>query len=152
MGLTLWRLSCPELIFSSVDIESPWIQCPGDVITETDEHQRSANISLSAPMLGDNSGDEVSFTSALSFFIFHFESGTQVLCIHFKTRLCLSSSGYGAGDPCSKPHAAFPYRNWAHNIHSNRPHRKQGQLLFHCYCSWWGCIPSTTDSNLHGLI
>uniref|UniRef100_A0A8C2AZW3 Sushi, von Willebrand factor type A, EGF and pentraxin domain-containing protein 1 n=1 Tax=Cyprinus carpio TaxID=7962 RepID=A0A8C2AZW3_CYPCA len=45
------------------DIEPPWIQCPGDVITETDEHQRSANISLSAPMLGDNSGDEVSFTS-----------------------------------------------------------------------------------------
>uniref|UniRef100_A0A8C1JXS3 Sushi, von Willebrand factor type A, EGF and pentraxin domain-containing protein 1 n=1 Tax=Cyprinus carpio TaxID=7962 RepID=A0A8C1JXS3_CYPCA len=41
------------------DIEPPWIQCPGDVITETDEHQRSANISLSAPMLGDNSGDEV---------------------------------------------------------------------------------------------
>uniref|UniRef100_A0A8C2KBK0 Sushi, von Willebrand factor type A, EGF and pentraxin domain-containing protein 1 n=1 Tax=Cyprinus carpio TaxID=7962 RepID=A0A8C2KBK0_CYPCA len=45
------------------DIEPPWIQCPSDVITETDEHQRSANVSLSAPMLGDNSGDEVSFTS-----------------------------------------------------------------------------------------
>ncbi|XP_056610750.1 sushi, von Willebrand factor type A, EGF and pentraxin domain-containing protein 1 isoform X1 [Triplophysa dalaica] len=41
------------------DIEPPWIQCPGDVITETDKHQRSANISLSAPVLGDNSGDEV---------------------------------------------------------------------------------------------
>ncbi|XP_056124585.1 sushi, von Willebrand factor type A, EGF and pentraxin domain-containing protein 1 isoform X2 [Rhinichthys klamathensis goyatoka] len=41
------------------DIEPPWIQCPGDVITETDEHQRSANVSLSAPMLRDNSGDEV---------------------------------------------------------------------------------------------
>uniref|UniRef100_A0A671PAW8 Sushi, von Willebrand factor type A, EGF and pentraxin domain-containing protein 1 n=1 Tax=Sinocyclocheilus anshuiensis TaxID=1608454 RepID=A0A671PAW8_9TELE len=41
------------------DIEPPWIQCPGDVITETDEHQSSANISLSAPLLGDNSGDEV---------------------------------------------------------------------------------------------
>uniref|UniRef100_A0A8C1SD31 Sushi, von Willebrand factor type A, EGF and pentraxin domain-containing protein 1 n=1 Tax=Cyprinus carpio TaxID=7962 RepID=A0A8C1SD31_CYPCA len=45
------------------DIEPPWIQCPSDVITETDVHQRSANVSLSAPMLGDNSGDEVSFTS-----------------------------------------------------------------------------------------
>ncbi|XP_067257599.1 sushi, von Willebrand factor type A, EGF and pentraxin domain-containing protein 1 isoform X2 [Chanodichthys erythropterus] len=41
------------------DIEPPWIQCPGDVITETDEHQRSANVSLNAPMLRDNSGDEV---------------------------------------------------------------------------------------------
>uniref|UniRef100_A0A9J7ZG39 Sushi, von Willebrand factor type A, EGF and pentraxin domain-containing protein 1 n=1 Tax=Cyprinus carpio carpio TaxID=630221 RepID=A0A9J7ZG39_CYPCA len=41
------------------DIEPPWIQCPSDVITETDVHQRSANVSLSAPMLGDNSGDEV---------------------------------------------------------------------------------------------
>ncbi|XP_051576791.1 sushi, von Willebrand factor type A, EGF and pentraxin domain-containing protein 1 isoform X5 [Myxocyprinus asiaticus] len=41
------------------DTEPPWIQCPGDVITETDEHQRSANISLSAPMLRDNTGDEV---------------------------------------------------------------------------------------------
>ncbi|XP_055055760.2 sushi, von Willebrand factor type A, EGF and pentraxin domain-containing protein 1 isoform X1 [Misgurnus anguillicaudatus] len=41
------------------DMEPPWIQCPVDIITETDKHQRSANISLSAPMLGDNSGDEV---------------------------------------------------------------------------------------------
>ncbi|KTF77456.1 hypothetical protein cypCar_00003159 [Cyprinus carpio] len=59
MGLTLWRLLIPERFFSSVDIEPPWIQCPSDVITETDVHQRSANVSLSAPMLGDNSGDEV---------------------------------------------------------------------------------------------
>lgn len=49
------------MFVSSVDVEPPWIQCPGDVITETDEHQRSANVSLSAPMLRDNSGDEVSF-------------------------------------------------------------------------------------------
>lgn len=149
MGLTLWRLSNPELIFSSVDIEPPWIQCPGDVITETDEHQRSANISLSAPMLRDNSGDEVSFTS---FCIFHIKSTAQVLCVCFNMRFCISSSGCGAGDPCSKPHAAFPCRNWVHNIHSDRPRRKQGQLLFHCYCSWWGWIPSTTDSDLHSLI
>jgi len=65
-GVDVMEIFEPELISSSfVDIEPPWIQCPGDVITETDEHQRSANISLSAPMLRDNSGDEVSFASAL---------------------------------------------------------------------------------------
>ncbi|XP_072543610.1 sushi, von Willebrand factor type A, EGF and pentraxin domain-containing protein 1 isoform X2 [Salminus brasiliensis] len=41
------------------DAEPPWIQCPGDVVTETDEHQGSSNVTLSAPILGDNSGDEV---------------------------------------------------------------------------------------------
>uniref|UniRef100_A0A8B9JCB5 Sushi, von Willebrand factor type A, EGF and pentraxin domain-containing protein 1 n=1 Tax=Astyanax mexicanus TaxID=7994 RepID=A0A8B9JCB5_ASTMX len=44
---------------SCADAEPPWIQCPGDIITETDEHRGSSNVTLSAPVLGDNSGDEV---------------------------------------------------------------------------------------------
>ncbi|TRY57481.1 hypothetical protein DNTS_014228 [Danionella cerebrum] len=51
-GDNLQKVTC-------TDEEPPWIQCPGDVITQTDEHQRSANVSLSAPFLRDNSGDEV---------------------------------------------------------------------------------------------
>ncbi|XP_030635356.1 LOW QUALITY PROTEIN: sushi, von Willebrand factor type A, EGF and pentraxin domain-containing protein 1 [Chanos chanos] len=41
------------------DSEPPWIQCPGDVVTETDKRQGSANITLNAPSLRDNSGEEV---------------------------------------------------------------------------------------------
>ncbi|KAL7822674.1 hypothetical protein AOLI_G00331130, partial [Acnodon oligacanthus] len=41
------------------DAEPPWIQCPGNVIVETDEHQGSSNVTLSAPAVGDNSGDQV---------------------------------------------------------------------------------------------
>lgn len=55
----LFICSNDSIISIFVDVEPPWIQCPGDVITKTDEHHRSANISLSAPVLGDNSGDEV---------------------------------------------------------------------------------------------
>ncbi|XP_017574246.1 sushi, von Willebrand factor type A, EGF and pentraxin domain-containing protein 1 isoform X1 [Pygocentrus nattereri] len=41
------------------DAEPPWIQCPGNVIVDTDEHQGSSNVTLSAPVVGDNSGDQV---------------------------------------------------------------------------------------------
>ncbi|XP_035375850.1 sushi, von Willebrand factor type A, EGF and pentraxin domain-containing protein 1 isoform X3 [Electrophorus electricus] len=42
------------------DAEPPWIECPGNIIMETDKHQGSSNITLGAPILGDNSGEEVS--------------------------------------------------------------------------------------------
>lgn len=44
-----------------IDSEPPWIQCPENIVTQTNKHQGSSNVTLSAPVLRDNSGDEVSF-------------------------------------------------------------------------------------------
>ncbi|KAK3545348.1 hypothetical protein QTP70_004069 [Hemibagrus guttatus] len=41
------------------DAEPPWIQCPEDIITLTNKRQGSSNVTLSAPVLRDNSGNEV---------------------------------------------------------------------------------------------
>ncbi|GAA6078945.1 sushi, von Willebrand factor type A, EGF and pentraxin domain-containing protein 1 isoform X1, partial [Tachysurus ichikawai] len=39
--------------------EPPWIQCPENIITPTNKRQGSSNITLSAPVVRDNSGNEV---------------------------------------------------------------------------------------------
>uniref|UniRef100_A0A8C8CUC4 Sushi, von Willebrand factor type A, EGF and pentraxin domain-containing protein 1 n=1 Tax=Oncorhynchus tshawytscha TaxID=74940 RepID=A0A8C8CUC4_ONCTS len=41
------------------DSERPWIQCPRDVVAETDERCGTANISWKVPTATDNSGEEV---------------------------------------------------------------------------------------------
>ncbi|XP_045068130.1 sushi, von Willebrand factor type A, EGF and pentraxin domain-containing protein 1 isoform X2 [Coregonus clupeaformis] len=41
------------------DSERPWIQCPRDVVAETDERRGTANISWNMPTATDNSGEEV---------------------------------------------------------------------------------------------
>nr|XP_046184667.1 sushi, von Willebrand factor type A, EGF and pentraxin domain-containing protein 1-like isoform X3 [Oncorhynchus gorbuscha] len=41
------------------DSEPPWVQCPGDVVAETDERRGTANISWNVPAATDNSGQEV---------------------------------------------------------------------------------------------
>ncbi|KAI5629830.1 sushi, von Willebrand factor type A, EGF and pentraxin domain-containing protein 1 isoform X1 [Silurus asotus] len=41
------------------DAEPPWIQCPENIVTQTNKHQGSSNVTLSAPVLRDNSGNEV---------------------------------------------------------------------------------------------
>ncbi|XP_026155176.1 sushi, von Willebrand factor type A, EGF and pentraxin domain-containing protein 1 isoform X2 [Mastacembelus armatus] len=41
------------------DTEPPWIQCPGDIVAETDERRGTANISWNVPNTTDNSKDEV---------------------------------------------------------------------------------------------
>ncbi|KAL0970174.1 hypothetical protein UPYG_G00238360 [Umbra pygmaea] len=41
------------------DSEPPWIQCPRDVVAETDERRGTANISWNVPTAIDNSGEEV---------------------------------------------------------------------------------------------
>ncbi|XP_028973250.2 sushi, von Willebrand factor type A, EGF and pentraxin domain-containing protein 1 isoform X3 [Esox lucius] len=41
------------------DFEPPWIQCPRDVVAETDERHGTANISWNVPTATDNSGEEV---------------------------------------------------------------------------------------------
>ncbi|XP_024000115.2 sushi, von Willebrand factor type A, EGF and pentraxin domain-containing protein 1-like, partial [Salvelinus sp. IW2-2015] len=41
------------------DSERPWIQCPRDVVAETDERRGTANISWNVPTATDNSGEEV---------------------------------------------------------------------------------------------
>uniref|UniRef100_A0A673WK27 Sushi, von Willebrand factor type A, EGF and pentraxin domain-containing protein 1 n=1 Tax=Salmo trutta TaxID=8032 RepID=A0A673WK27_SALTR len=41
------------------DSERPWIQCPRDVVAETDERRGTANISWKVPTATDNSGEEV---------------------------------------------------------------------------------------------
>uniref|UniRef100_A0A8C7PT42 Sushi, von Willebrand factor type A, EGF and pentraxin domain-containing protein 1 n=1 Tax=Oncorhynchus mykiss TaxID=8022 RepID=A0A8C7PT42_ONCMY len=41
------------------DSERPWIQCPRDVLAETDERCGTANISWKVPTATDNSGEEV---------------------------------------------------------------------------------------------
>ncbi|XP_034532135.1 sushi, von Willebrand factor type A, EGF and pentraxin domain-containing protein 1 isoform X3 [Notolabrus celidotus] len=41
------------------DTEQPWIQCPGDIVAETDERRGIANISWDVPTATDNSKEEV---------------------------------------------------------------------------------------------
>ncbi|XP_064877917.1 sushi, von Willebrand factor type A, EGF and pentraxin domain-containing protein 1-like isoform X5 [Oncorhynchus nerka] len=41
------------------DSEPPWVQCPRDVVAETDERRGTANISWNVPAATDNSGQEV---------------------------------------------------------------------------------------------
>uniref|UniRef100_A0A674AIW7 Sushi, von Willebrand factor type A, EGF and pentraxin domain-containing protein 1 n=1 Tax=Salmo trutta TaxID=8032 RepID=A0A674AIW7_SALTR len=41
------------------DSEPPWVQCPRDVVAETDERRGTANISWNVPTATDNSGQEV---------------------------------------------------------------------------------------------
>uniref|UniRef100_A0A8C7T7C0 Sushi, von Willebrand factor type A, EGF and pentraxin domain-containing protein 1 n=1 Tax=Oncorhynchus mykiss TaxID=8022 RepID=A0A8C7T7C0_ONCMY len=41
------------------DSEPPWVQCPKDVVAETDERRGTANISWNVPAATDNSGQEV---------------------------------------------------------------------------------------------
>ncbi|TSN12231.1 Sushi, von Willebrand factor type A, EGF and pentraxin domain-containing protein 1 [Bagarius yarrelli] len=41
------------------DSEPPWIQCPENIVIPTNRRQGSSNITLSAPVLKDNSGNEV---------------------------------------------------------------------------------------------
>ncbi|CAJ1086014.1 sushi%2C von Willebrand factor type A, EGF and pentraxin domain-containing protein 1 [Xyrichtys novacula] len=41
------------------DTEPPWIQCPGDIVAETDERRGIANVSWDVPIATDNSREEV---------------------------------------------------------------------------------------------
>ncbi|CAB1351530.1 unnamed protein product, partial [Coregonus sp. 'balchen'] len=45
-----------------VDSEPPWVQCPRDVVAETDERRGTANISWNVPTATDNSGQEERIT------------------------------------------------------------------------------------------
>uniref|UniRef100_A0A3Q3JW62 Sushi, von Willebrand factor type A, EGF and pentraxin domain-containing protein 1 n=1 Tax=Monopterus albus TaxID=43700 RepID=A0A3Q3JW62_MONAL len=40
------------------DAEPPWIQCPGDIVTETDERRGTASVSWNVPNATDNSKEE----------------------------------------------------------------------------------------------
>uniref|UniRef100_A0A1A7X820 Sushi, von Willebrand factor type A, EGF and pentraxin domain containing 1 n=2 Tax=Iconisemion striatum TaxID=60296 RepID=A0A1A7X820_9TELE len=47
------HLSCRQ------DTEPPWIQCPADIVAQTDERRGTSNISWNAPTATDNSNEEV---------------------------------------------------------------------------------------------
>lgn len=58
-------------VITAIDAEPPWIQCPEDIITLTNKRQGSSNVTLTAPVLRDNSGNEVGFIFiSFSFFVF----------------------------------------------------------------------------------
>lgn len=43
------------------DAEPPWIQCPGNIVAETDERRGTANVSWNVPTATDNSKEEVRY-------------------------------------------------------------------------------------------
>ena len=43
----------------SLDAEPPWIQCPRDIVAQTDERRGTANVSWNVPNAIDNSKEEV---------------------------------------------------------------------------------------------
>lgn len=43
----------------SLDTEAPLMQCPGDIVAETDERRGTANVSWNVPVAIDNSKEEV---------------------------------------------------------------------------------------------
>ncbi|GLD53835.1 sushi, von Willebrand factor type A, EGF and pentraxin domain-containing protein 1 [Lates japonicus] len=44
---------------AKTDAEPPWIQCPADIVAETDERRGTANVSWNVPNATDNSKEEV---------------------------------------------------------------------------------------------
>lgn len=68
-----------DFVLIPPDAEPPWIQCPENIVTQTNKHQGSSNVTLSAPVLRDNSGDEVSFIWLfLSRFVFGTFASPQI--------------------------------------------------------------------------
>uniref|UniRef100_A0A667ZKN9 Sushi, von Willebrand factor type A, EGF and pentraxin domain-containing protein 1 n=1 Tax=Myripristis murdjan TaxID=586833 RepID=A0A667ZKN9_9TELE len=59
MCLTSGHWSTNVYKTTCTDSEPPWIQCPQDVVAETDERRGTANISWNAPAATDNSREEV---------------------------------------------------------------------------------------------
>lgn len=48
-----------HLSFFLLDTEPPWLQCPADIVAETDERRGTSNVNWNIPVATDNSKDEV---------------------------------------------------------------------------------------------
>uniref|UniRef100_A0A7N6AVX0 Sushi, von Willebrand factor type A, EGF and pentraxin domain-containing protein 1 n=1 Tax=Anabas testudineus TaxID=64144 RepID=A0A7N6AVX0_ANATE len=57
MGSGNWTANAHKAICK--DTEPPWIQCPGDVVAETDERRGAASVSWNVPNATDNSKEEI---------------------------------------------------------------------------------------------
>lgn len=77
MFISVILLFYMSFVITVIDAEPPWIQCPENIITPTNKRQGSSNITLSAPVVRDNSGNEVGF---ILFFFF----SSLFLCLSFE--------------------------------------------------------------------
>uniref|UniRef100_A0A8C4EGK4 Sushi, von Willebrand factor type A, EGF and pentraxin domain-containing protein 1 n=1 Tax=Dicentrarchus labrax TaxID=13489 RepID=A0A8C4EGK4_DICLA len=58
LGSGNWTANVHKAICT--DAEPPWMQCPGNIVAETDERRGTANVSWNVPTATDNSKEEVS--------------------------------------------------------------------------------------------
>lgn len=82
-------LSYVGFVIILTDSEPPWIQCPENIITPNNKHQGSSNVTLSAPVLRDNSGDEASFVLLFSFCLLSFCFCSETQRTRNKSKLSL---------------------------------------------------------------